>query len=185
MVVSLAIGLSDRRHDRWRVVAALVVSAGIASAWLWTGPEVDRTEPMPDGMWPYGSREPLPPVTAFGEPARVGDVTVLVRGAPTPGLPPGADPALAGFETLTVPLQNRAEKAGYVPMRLIGDGAGQAELLLGHPDPACGGAPGALGDEVPAGTAELVLCAVVPTGFEPRYLVVGTAGPEQTALLLR
>jgi hypothetical protein len=72
VVVSLAIGLSDRRRDRWWVVAALVVSAGIASAWLWTGPEVDHTEPLPDGRWPYGSREPLPRVTAFGEPARVG-----------------------------------------------------------------------------------------------------------------
>jgi hypothetical protein len=29
-----------------------------------------------------------------------------------------------------------------------------------------------------------VLCAVVPTGFEPRYLVVGAGGTEQTALLL-
>ena len=74
-------------------------------------------------------------------------------------------------------------------MRLIGDGAGQAELLLGYRGrdgvPACGGAPDALGDEVPAGTTELMLCAVVPTGFEPRYLVLGPAGPDQTALLLR
>jgi hypothetical protein len=180
--MSLAIGLSDRRRDRWWVVAALVVSAGIASAWLWTGPEVEGTEPPPDGMWPYGSREPLPRVTAFGEPARVGDVTVIVRGAPTPGLPPGADPALAGFETLTVPLTTRAEVADLLTLELIGAGAGRAELLLGdrfEDQAPCGGAPDTLG-EVPAGTTELVLCAVVPTGFEPHYLVVGS-----TALLLR
>jgi hypothetical protein len=109
---------------------------------------------------------------------------MTVPSAPTPGLPPGADPALAGFETLTVPLTTRTEAAQYLRMELIGDGAGRA-VLLDHPAPACGGAPGALGDEVPAGTADLMLCAVVPTGFEPRYLVLGTAGPERTALELR
>jgi hypothetical protein len=30
----------------------------------------------------------------------------------------------------------------------------------------------------------VVLCAVVPTGFEPRYLVLGTAEPDQAALRL-
>jgi hypothetical protein len=183
LVEGLALGLRDRRRERWWIVAAAVVSAGITSAWLWTGPGLPNLSSPPDGMGTFGDR--LPRVTALGEPARVQGVTVTVLGTPTPGLPPGADPALAGFATLTVPLSTRTETARYVPMELVGDGAGRADLLAGYPVPACGGASGALGDEVPAGGAELVLCAVVPTGFEPRYLVLGTAGPEQTALALR
>jgi hypothetical protein len=183
LVGGLALSLRARGRDRWGAAAALVVPAAALSAVVWTGPATgDALTPL-DGMSIYD--EDLPPVTARGAAVRVQDVTVTVRGVPVPGLPPGADPGLAGFETLTIPLTTRAETAQYVPMDLIGDGAGRAELLDGYPAPACGGAPGALGDEIPAGTTDLVLCAVVPTGFVPRYLVLGTAGPEQTALALR
>jgi hypothetical protein len=185
LVGGLALGLRGPRRDRLWAAAALVVSTLVASAWLWTGPDVTRAFVLPDGMGIYADRVPLPPVAALGQPVRVDEVTVTVRGTPTPGLPPGADPALAEFATFTVPLATRAEKARYVRMELIGDGPGDAELLLGYEAPACGGAPGVLAGDVPAGSAELLLCAVVPTGFEPRYLVLGTAGPEQTALQLR
>jgi hypothetical protein len=182
LACGLAVGLRARRADRWWAVAALAGSAVAFSAWIWTGPELDRTFLLPDGMWTYADE--LPPQVAIGVPVRVQEVTVTVRGTPTPGLPPGADPALAGFETFTVPLTTRAEESRYVKMELIGDGAGRAELLRGFPEPACGGAPGALGEDIPAGTADVVLCAVVPTGFQPRYLVLGTAGPDQVALRL-
>lgn len=69
-------------------------------------------------------------------------------------------------------------------IQLLGDGAGQAELLDGFPVPACGGAPGVLSGTASVGVTELTLCAVVPTGFEPRYLF-GTAGPDETAVPLR
>jgi hypothetical protein len=159
------------------------VPAVAASAWFWISPEPARATAPPDGMGIFTAELPSR-VAALGEPAQVSGVTVTVSAAPTPGLPLGADPALAGFESLSVPLTTTAGEAEYVRMELIGDGAGRAELLT-YPAPACGGAPGALGDEIPVGTADLVLCAVVPTGFEPRYLVLGTAGPDQTALELR
>jgi hypothetical protein len=182
LVGGLTLGRRALRRDGW-TVAAFVVPTVAFSVWLWTGPEPAPATSLPDGMGIFAAELPSR-VAALGEPARVSGVTVTVPAAPTPGLPASADPALAGFESFTVPLTTSAEEAHYLRMELIGDGAGRA-ALLDHPSPACGGAPGALGDEVPAGTADLVLCAVVPTGFEPRYLVLGTAGPEQTALELR
>lgn len=184
VIGGLGVGLRAVRRDRWWAAVALLVPAVAFSASLWTGPELQGAHALPDGMGVFADGLP-DRVVALGAPARVEEVTVIVRGAPRPGLPAGADPDLAGFETVSVPLTTRAETARHLRMELVGDGAGRAELLDGHPVPACGGAPGALGDEVPAGTTDLVLCAVVPTGFEPRYLVLGTAGPEQTAVALR
>lgn len=175
--------LALRPVEPWSVTALVAVAVAFG-AYLWVPPVLDRTYDPPNGWRIFDDTRFFPErVVALGSPAAVSDGTVTVTGPPVAGLPAGADPELAGFETLTVPLRSESTKGRWVPMWLVGDGAGNAELLR-ETDGPCGGAPGAFPKDVPEGTAEGPLCAVVPPGFVPRYLIVGAPGPDDVAITL-
>ncbi|MEV6906897.1 hypothetical protein [Amycolatopsis sp. NPDC051071] len=112
-----------------------------------------------------------PPVVERGGTARSGDeVAMRVLGV-TRGAPEGAAPWLSGFDVLTLRVEEtRTTEGPFLSARLVADKHGAPNFVE-----YCGGAPGALANGTSApGTHTGLLCFVVPPGFVPSYLLLGT-----------
>ncbi len=143
------------------VFGAYVVLAPLGFGWT---AYREAADPVPN-LWEY-RREAWgpPPVIGKGQAAVSGDSTVRVldsRAEP----PEGAEAWLGGFHVLA--LRVETSRLGDTALELSADEHGAPRRVED-----CAGAPGAFD-----GTAGLV-CFVVPSGYQPKYLVVGELDRE-------
>ncbi|MFI8324257.1 hypothetical protein [Streptomyces sp. NPDC085529] len=137
---------------------------------------------VPDGMGIHRDAKSFPKqVVPTGREARLDDLHVTARGPAADSVPAGDDTRL---RIVSVPVTVRNPTPAdipWVPVKLIGEGPGVPQLLLGG---RCGDEPGASDGSFARGETTGRLCFAVAQRFEPRYLIV-TRGGTTLALDVR
>ncbi|WP_031007982.1 hypothetical protein [Streptomyces sp. NRRL F-5727] len=136
-----------------------------------------------DGMGIYRDEKVFPKrVVPTGREARLDDLFVTARGPAADVVPATGD--ATRLRIVAVPFAGRNPTAAdipWVPVKLIGEGPGEAQLLRAS---RCGGEPGASDGSFARGETTGRLCFAVAQRFEPRYLIL-TRGGTTLALDVR
>lgn len=148
---------------------------------LLNGPELGQGEP---GLPPAATVEdPATSTTVVtaDQSVTTGNLAVTLAGPVSDRPPAGAAAWLHGFSVVSIPVTARlvgpntdGDHTGLLYARLAGDGVGRAEAV-GAPACTHQSAAEGFGNAVSIDqgtTAHGVLCFVLPTGFQPRYLVL-------------
>ncbi|MFD8012983.1 hypothetical protein [Streptomyces sp. NPDC058955] len=168
-----------------RLVTATLAAAALflAGHALLDGETRGDSRHVADGMGIYRDEESFPKqVVPVGQEAKLDDLFVTARGAAANVGPATGDDTRVRIVAVPFAGRNPTPAAvPWVPVKLIGEGPGEAQLLLGS---RCGDEPGASDGSFARGETTGRLCFAVSQRFEPRYLVL-TRGGTTLALDVR
>jgi hypothetical protein len=168
------------------LVIVLASSAGVGAVALLDSPVIRGTQRLPDAMGIYAQQRFFPDeVAGTGDVVELAGFTIQVTGPVATAAPAGSPAWLRAFRVAVIPVRvtyHGTYDRGFERVTLIGTGRGFPQMVG---DPACGGVPGAFDGNATAAAPQTAgpMCFVVPSGFQPRHLVIGT-GADTVAVSL-
>jgi hypothetical protein len=169
------------RVPRLAVIGVPVLAFAVSATLLFVlgNPVLPAGQPAPPPAAALNEPDTPQRVVAANQPVTTDNVAVTLTGPVNDSPPAGAAPWVHGFAMASIPVSAKllgpdadGDQRGYLNVRLVGDGIGNADGLR---PASCTHQAVGFGDSITIDegtTATGVLCFLLPTHFRPHYLVL-------------